>query len=808
MEIALLILLIILVWNSNSRLNSRIDELTEQIKLIMRKQGESASKGRTETSKPSSEPIVPPVKPAPTFSAEPKPIITEAPKEEKAPPVIPPVVTPVPSVSPSEKSRMAAASAVPPPRPVYQEPEPSFFEKHPDLEKFIGENLVNKIGIGILVLGIGFFVKYAIDKEWINEIGRVGIGILCGGILLAIAHRLRNKFNAFSSVLVGGGIAVLYFTIAIAFHQYHLFSQTAAFVIMVIITGFSVALAISYDRVELAVLSIIGGFSTPFMLSTGQGNYVVLFTYITILNSGMLVLAYFKKWNILNILSYLFTVLLFGGWLFTKVIDREGAPYTGALLFASIFYVLFFLMNIINNVKEDKHFSAAEISILLSNTFLFYACGYVLLEHIDHGKFTGLFTAGLGVFNFCFTYFLSKKKIDPTLLYLLIGLVMTFISLAGPVQLEGNHITLFWAAEAVLLLWLGQKSGFSIIKRASMLITMLTVVSLLQDWSNYYRIVQSPFLNIILNKAFITSIVSLASFAGTIILIKREPEDKELIPGISPGTYKNMVFILFAILLYVSMLLELNYQLSAYMVPYASKQIVLGAYNLGFCLAFFAYSVRIKNTLLKDISVGMSITAILIYIAFYHQMIIEARNSSLLGIYGATGFWLHYVDLLLVVTLLVLSVRHLYKNKPWDLDGKRGAVWFGVIISVFLLSAELCNITVLASYKSNSSISDIIHQTSKIGYSILWSVSSFVMMYIGMRKKLKELRVASLTLFMITIIKLFAYDIIGISEGGKIAAFISLGVLLLVVSFMYQKLKNLILTDEKDESDEASAQVV
>ncbi|HSI90569.1 MAG TPA: DUF2339 domain-containing protein, partial [Adhaeribacter sp.] len=134
----------------------------------------------------------------------------------------------------------------------------NFVRNNPDLEKFIGENLINKIGIAILVLGIGYFVKFAIDKDWINEIGRVFIGILAGGLLIGVAHRLRNSFSAFSSVLVGGGIAVLYFTIAIAFHEYRLLGQTPAFLVMAVITGFSVLLSVTYNRVELAVLALLG----------------------------------------------------------------------------------------------------------------------------------------------------------------------------------------------------------------------------------------------------------------------------------------------------------------------------------------------------------------------------------------------------------------------------------------------------------------------------------------------------------------------------------------------------------------------
>jgi uncharacterized membrane protein len=78
-------------------------------------------------------------------------------------------------------------------------------------------------------------------------------------------------------VLVGGGLTVFYFTIAFAFHQYSLLSQPAAFIIMVIITGFAVTLSILYDRIELGVLATIGGFITPFLVSKGEGNYTLFY---------------------------------------------------------------------------------------------------------------------------------------------------------------------------------------------------------------------------------------------------------------------------------------------------------------------------------------------------------------------------------------------------------------------------------------------------------------------------------------------------------------------------------------------------
>ena len=47
----------------------------------------------------------------------------------------------------------------------------------------------------------------------------------------------------------------------------------------------------------------------------------------------------------------------------------------------------------------------------------------------------------------------------------------------------------------------------------------------------------------------------------------------------------------------------------------------------------------------------------------------------------------------------------------------------------------------------------------------------------------------------ITILKLFIYDIKNVSETGKIVAFILLGVLILVISFVYQRVKKLVVDE-------------
>ncbi|HXB13686.1 MAG TPA: DUF2339 domain-containing protein [Bacteroidia bacterium] len=805
MEIFLILVLIVLVIWFGSRNDDRLNALERKINELKAQLTEktftspSATEGKKEVSKENIPAApAPEVKPVYTSTPVPKPVEQVKPSEN-LPPVKPPV----------EKQVFVPKPAnvfIPTPKPAAP-PKPTFFERNPDLEKFIGENLINKIGIAVLVLGIGFFVKYAIDQNWINEFGRVAIGIFCGGILLGVAHYLRAKFKAFSSVLVGGGLAVLYFTIAIAFHQYHLFDQTVAFIIMVVITAFAVFLALAYDRMEIAVLSVIGGFSSPFIVSTGEGNYIVLFTYLMILNVGMLVLAYFKKWNLINIVSYVFTVIIYGAWLIREANYSTEPHYLGALVFGSLFYFVFFLMNIIHNIKQSKVFGMLDFTLLISNSFLYYGASMYVLHNISNADFQGMYTVGLGVFNFGFAYVLYKRQgIDRNLVFLLIGLVLSFISLAAPVQLQGHYITLFWSAEAALLLWLSQKSGIKLMKLVSVIIMALMLISLLMDWHKvYYE--QDIFLNpnytplaILLNKGFMTGMVSVIAMFLSIFFLQKET-DKYMYGWFDIRGYRIVLAVLTVLVLYTTMYMELNYQLYFRIGFSPACEIVLGFYNLLFLAGLNIYAMRKNIPIASNIIIAISAVALLFYIFFYNYQVVLTRNDYLNNGHATlVGYMFHYLTAISAFVLLLMSFRHVKKMNGLDSDMGVGLLWFSTLIIVYITSAELTHVFVMQNYGVNHSIADIISQSSKIGWPILWGICSFVLMIIGMRLKMRHLRIISLSLFFITLLKLFLFDIRDVSEGGKIAAFISLGIILLVVSFMYQKLKLLILSEDQKQN--------
>ena len=661
MEVFLLILLVAFLFYIKNTLDSKFDRLEDRIEDKINEKFKELFKKIDDLK--GSEKL-----PEKTIAAS-ETVKSKVSPEELKPPIViektePLVFIPIDKEISEEKSEKIVFSmdTISAPKSVQSKPEPqayvheepsktfweNFRENNPDLEKFIGENLINKIGILILVLGISYFVKYAIDKDWINEPARVGIGMLSGALIMGVAHKLRKKYAAFSSVFVAGAIAVFYFTIGIAFHSYHLFGQTTAFIIMVGITAFSSLISLSYNRKELAVLSLIGGFAVPFMVNTGQGNYVVLFTFILILNIGILALAYHKKWGIINILSYIFTVVLYGAWLFEDLGEKT-PHYLGALVFGFAFYLVFIGINIINNVRTKGLFSPIELSILASNTFLFYGAGMVILEQF-HPEFKGLFTAALGLLNLVYAWFLYKKfGLDKTAVYLLIGLTLTFITLAIPIQFEGNFITLFWGAEAVMLMWLAQKSKITYYRFASIIVHFLMVGSLLMDWNQIYPSVSV--MNMVVNKICLTGIFAVASLLAIYYLLKNEEENLEQFGFIfNLKKYRDYLGSIGILLGYFVGLFEVGFQANFRIIGVNSAITLPVLYHLLFSVALFYGLYKSKNRVRYQLASIIAVINIVLYAFWFSNYpFYEHEQYISTGFHQRIGLYLHYISLLVIV---------------------------------------------------------------------------------------------------------------------------------------------------------------
>ena len=177
-----------------------------------------------------------------------------------------------------------------------------------------GEWWLNKIGIGLLLFGVAFLFKFAVDQNWITPAVRVGIGLALGVGLLVVGLRVYEDRRSFSQVLLGGGIGALYITGYAADVLYGLVPYAVAFAFMAAVTVLAFVLALRQDETVLSLIGTVGGLATPFVLYAGSASLggLVLFT-CTILTGTVAVYLY-KGWRTLLLVAFagVWTVFFLG----------------------------------------------------------------------------------------------------------------------------------------------------------------------------------------------------------------------------------------------------------------------------------------------------------------------------------------------------------------------------------------------------------------------------------------------------------------------------------------------------------------
>jgi len=683
-----------------------------------------------------------------------------------------------------------------------------------NLEKFIGENLINKIGIAITVLGVGIGAKYAIDHQLISPLTRILLGYLSGLILLGFAIRLKKRYGNFSAVLLSGSMAIMYFITYAAYTFYDLIPQAITFILMVIFTIFTVVAALRYNRQVIAHIGLVGAYAVPFLLSEETSNVAVLFSYTSIINIGILVIAFKKYWKPLYFASFGLTWFMYILWYASEYQTNE--YFTLALIFVSIFFATFYLTFLAYKLFQNEKFKIDDIVVLLINSFFFYAIGYALLN--DHQKgvhLLGLFTLCNAIVHFVVSLIISSRKLsDKNLYYFVSGLVLVFITIAIPVQLDGSWVTLLWAGEAALLFWIGRDKGAYTYERLSYVLMTLAFFSIIHDWSTvyggYYPENPDSRVTPIFNINFLSSILFVAAF-GFINILNFRKQQVTLLPH-QKGLSKIMSFIIPAILLftiYYAFRLEIaNYWDQLYMDSgltvnpdgqehsnyyhnqdfWSYKSIWLINYSLLFVsLLAFVNIKKLKSPPLGLINVALIFIAIAAFLFQGLYELSELRENYLeqtLSQYYQRSFmniWIRYVSFVFVT--LALIACHKYIRQTFLQGDFRKAFDFLLHITVlWILSSELIHWMDIAQSS----------QSYKLGLSILWGIYSLLLIVLGIWKKTKHLRIGAILLFGVTLIKLFVYDISHLGTISKTIVFVSLGVLLLIISFLYNKYKHII----------------
>ena len=351
------------------------------------------------------------------------------------------------------------------------------------LESFIGENLFSKIGIIILILGIGLGVKYAIDQNLVNQVMRVVLGYVAGFGLLGLAFWLFNKYRNYSAVLASGGLATLYYTTFVAFNYYQIFPQLGAFGIMLAITLAAVYVATVYDLEIIAVIGQVGAYAIPLLLSDKTGDERILFSYVLIINLGIMFLSFKKNWKRLLIFAFIISWAIFIYWF---IGSYKSYAINSTFIFATLFFLVFYISEILSQIK-NKSQSNSSLDITLKINALVYLIIGLLILHKSVYNVQSWFPMILTLF-FILSGFLIEQ-IQPKLQSLknqVIGLSIIFATISVFYLLKYEWIVLGLIVETFILIFFGLKWKVEILKNYAVRTLLLTVFTLIILWIIFY----------------------------------------------------------------------------------------------------------------------------------------------------------------------------------------------------------------------------------------------------------------------------------------------------------------------------------
>jgi len=684
------------------------------------------------------------------------------------------VEVPVPVAAPAPPVKVEAEDETSPPSPKIKE------EK--DWESMLGGNWMVKIGVTALVLGVGFFLKLAFDNEWIDETGRIALGVVGGLILLGLGEFWRKKYAVYAQILTGGGIAILYFTVYAAHAFYGLIGVSVGFGAMALVTIAAGVLALRSNTSTVAVLGVLGGFFTPFMFVKSIDE-LTLMIYVFVLDLGVLALSTVRNWRPLTLLSLVGSILLFAYWYGQFY---EVGKFEMAESFITTIFLIFAFATVLWHFIWNKRAEGADLVLITLNAAVYFGVSYVLIQKV-HADWLGLFTFSLAAFYGVLAYIaFVRSRSDGRIALFLGGISLLFLTIGIPIQLDKNWITIAWSAEAITLVGLGFLIASRSLRVAGLVAFALAGVRLLTVDMGLIRGQDfTPFWNDrFFTAAIVIGTVLLASFFYRLWHSKLSKDEHWLFAGLLlVGGFFTAI--------------EMGVQLEHHWITIAWAVEGLILVLLGFGLR--AYVVRGAGIIM--------FLLVAIRLLLFDTKLPRTEEFTL--------FWndrfLAFLVSIAVIYIAVFLYR-LYHDRAHD--SEKG------ILAVLLLSANFLTLWILSSEAVSYFDGQIralragaggslaitgLEQAKNFSLSAIWAVYSVLLVVVGIFKRVRVLRIAGLVLFWITILKVFLIDVFGIGGIYRVASLMSLGVILVVTGYLYHRfqdrIKEFLATEEEEEGE-------
>lgn len=633
--------------------------------------------------------------------------------------------------------------------------------KQNNIESLIGLNIINKLGILLLIIGViaaSQFTYYRLTDS-LKSVFMFAIGFV---LLLAGEWLNRKKTNVFSLGLTSGGVAILYVALALSYFRFNILSMYPALGLCVLITIGAFILSQRYNSQTIAAFAMIGGYLPIFSISGSKAIVYGAMVYFVILNILALSISVNKKWIVSAFIGFSLNVL---GSLYICSIMYDETPFYPdgliTILYLIFAFITYTLIPVIASYKKQLNFKRSDTVLLALNTFISSVILYSVFYAFRLDKFTGLLTA---IFAIIYTAlgkfiekFMPKEKTTKSLFYIT---AVTFVALIIPFQFDIMWLSLGWLIEGVALLSYGIFKEIKGFKKSGIVITSLCFMSfLLFDMSEYPD-------NLFTFKYFSITAGSISILASLIYKKNIESTRTKLFKYLS---VINLWFF------------------SIYIVTNEFKKVLLNTlsdsnnFNIDYLITatvivisfVFAYAIQrigvIRDKITKNISIIIYAIALVILFFLNFTSPIKGSFSEVPLSISITGTFL----LVLISLLSIFALRDFVLTLV--LDKMFGVEWYPFIISFYFVVILTQNLISQYNLGFNNAV-----------ISIIYLATAFAWITLGFIKRYTFIRRFGLALSISAVIKLFLIDLSFLTEGYKIISYFVFGITLLAISFVYQ----------------------
>ena len=553
-------------------------------------------------------------------------------------------------------------------------------------------------------------------------------------------------------------------------------------------------LSIRIHRKEVPRIAVVVFYAIAFLLARKYGWQInILFPVILIFSA----LMFYSGVRLHSMLAGKWNYLVCWGffmiwWVLKIILGGDAGLLLGFFVYGFLFYLMFLYFGVYGGYKGHHKLSGyIETGLIILNITLFYLMGIASLVKFNHMAYAWAFSLLMAFINFWILFPAANagKRLEPGP-YVFPSIII--FSLIFPFIFPSSAVILFLAILSCLLLFYSKYSGDRIAVIVALLSIVLMLLVYFKDWVFHY--LPSAFLgNVLDNPAMMTKglVAGLMIFPVMIInsrLVRKLHIDLSR-EWFSRRSYQRFFKGINLVVLYLS-----GYWIINYIILVWSKNPDLNYLNwFGYNCLFFLVTIpllTVQKSKFVAPAIGFAIFFSLAYPTLIHYTTLELRNQALLHEhFSSLAFWFHYpVAVLFLAELILLQIflRRTFEKSPLLI---RLFTTYLLIMGLFILLSEFDHLSIWTGLKRGITIEEIALADRVIPYTVIMFAYSAMILGTGLVSRNRFLRAAGLVLLSGTLVKMLYTDVRALSGNTRSVVLFTVGLIVLILSFMYPKLK-------------------